>query len=232
MNELVMCLRGVTKSFTLHVQGGRVLPVLDGIDLDVRSGDGVALVGPSGTGKSTLLRCIYGNYGVDAGTVQVRDGDRIVDVAALAPHELAAVRSRALGYVSQFLRAVPRVAAIDVAADPLLALGVGVDEARDRVAALFERMLLPERLWPLSPTTFSGGEKQRVNLARTLVVSYPVLLLDEPTAALDARSRERVVGLLQERRAAGAALIGIYHDDAVRRRLADRFIAVERGKAA
>ena len=227
-----MRLRGVTKSFTLHVQGARVLPVLRDIDLEVRAGDGVALVGPSGTGKSTLLRCIYGNYGVDRGGIDVADGGRTVDVTALAPHELGALRQRSLGYVSQFLRAVPRVPAIDVAAEPLLHLGVARDEAHARVAALFERMLLPERLWQLSPTTFSGGEKQRVNLARTLAVPYPVLLLDEPTAALDATSRERVVALLRERREAGAALIGIYHDDEVRAQLADRFITIVRGEAA
>jgi len=232
VSDVVVRLRGVSKSFTLHVQGARVLPVLRGIDLEIRAGDGVALVGPSGAGKSTLLRCIYGNYGVDAGGIDVRDGAGVVDVTALAPHELGDLRRRSLGYVSQFLRAIPRVPAIDVASEPLLQLGVERAQAHERVAALFERMLLPERLWQLSPTTFSGGEKQRVNLARTLSVDYPVLLLDEPTAALDATSRAQVVALLRERRAAGAALIGIYHDDEVRTQLADRFITIERGEAA
>ena len=217
-----MRVAGLAKTFTLHVQNAARLPVFADAELEVRAGDGVALTGPSGAGKSTFLRCLYGNYGADAGSIAIRDGGRLVEMTTLTPYELAAVRTRSIGYVSQFLRVIPRVPAIDVAAEPLRDIGVGEEEARERVASLFRRMLVPERLWSLSPTTFSGGEKQRINLARTLVVEYPILLLDEPTSALDAQSREAVVALLSERRARGTALVGIYHDDEVRTRLADR----------
>lgn len=227
----VLRARGVSKSFVLHVQGGRRLDVLAGVDADVRAGDAVAVVGPSGTGKSTLLRCLYGNYGIDTGTIIVRDGERDVALETLAPHALADLRARRLGYVSQFLRVVPRIGALDVAAEPLLRLGVALRDARARIAELFARMALPERLWELSPTTFSGGEKQRVNLARALAPPYALLLLDEPTSALDPAARDRVIELLRERRAAGTALVGIYHDGEVRNALAERTIDLTRREA-
>jgi alpha-D-ribose 1-methylphosphonate 5-triphosphate synthase subunit PhnL len=211
--------QNISKTFTLHVQGGSRLPVLDGVSLTVRAGEAVVLTGVSGSGKSTFLRCLYGNYRVDEGTIRVRDGDGFAELTALEPHALAALRTRAIGYVSQFLRAIPRVPAIDVAAEPLLAMGFDAAAARERIAELFERLHLPERLWQLSPTTFSGGERQRVNVARALAPQQPILLVDEPTSALDQASRERVLALLAERREAGTAVIGIFHDEEARTRL-------------
>lgn len=214
----------ISKTFTLHLQGGVSLPVLHQRSLDVRAGECVALTGASGSGKSTFMRSLYGNYGVDGGAIHVREGDGTVDLSALSSHELAALRARTIGYVSQFLRVIPRIPALEIAIEPLLARGVARTEAQDVVTALFRRLDIPARMWVLSPTTFSGGEKQRINLARTLAVPYPILLLDEPTSALDAASRERVIELLLERKAAGAAMVGIFHDDEVRARLADRSI--------
>lgn len=215
----VLIAENVSKTFTLHVQGGSRLPVLDGVSLTVRAGEAVVLTGASGTGKSTFLRCLYGNYRVDGGTIRVRDGESFADLTTLDAHGLAALRTRAIGYVSQFLRAIPRVPAIDVAAEPLLAMGLDAETARGRIAELFERLHLPQRLWQLSPTTFSGGERQRVNVARALAPQQPILLVDEPTSALDQVSRERVLALLAEHRDAGAAIVGIFHDDDARTRL-------------
>jgi alpha-D-ribose 1-methylphosphonate 5-triphosphate synthase subunit PhnL len=219
MSTPLLIAQNVRKAFTLHVQGGARLPVLEGVSLTVRAGEAVVLTGASGSGKSTFLRCLYGNYRVDGGTIQVRDGAGFAELTALGAHELAALRARSIGYVSQFLRAIPRVAAIDVAAEPLLARGVDGATARRRAGELFERLHLPQRLWALSPTTFSGGERQRVNVARALVQQHPILLVDEPTSALDQHSRELVLALLAEHRAAGAALVGIFHDDDARTRL-------------
>ena len=219
----------VSKTFTLHLQGGATLPVLRDLSFELRGGECVALSGRSGSGKSTFMRALYGNYGVDAGSIFVHDGDGEVDLTRLAAHELTALRTRTVGYVSQFLRVIPRVAALDIVVEPLTATGVARPAAQTMASELFTRLALPERLWQLSPTTFSGGEKQRVNLARTLGVPYPVLLLDEPTSALDAHCRERVIELLLERKHAGAALVGIFHDDEVRARLADRCIEFPAG---
>lgn len=232
MSATLLRAHGLSKSFTLHLQGGVHLPVLHDLAFELRAGECVALAGASGSGKSTFMRSLYGNYGVDAGTICVFDGGAFVDLTLLAPHELASLRARTVGYVSQFLRVIPRVPALEIAIEPLLQNGLERDAACEVVRTLFTRLSVPERLWSLSPTTFSGGEKQRVNLARTLGVAYPILLLDEPTSALDAQSREAVIELLLERKAAGAALVGIFHDDEVRGRVADRSIVFGGGTAA
>jgi alpha-D-ribose 1-methylphosphonate 5-triphosphate synthase subunit PhnL len=222
-----LCLSGVGKTFTMHLQGGIAIPVLHGVELAVAEGECVALTGPSGAGKSTVLRMIYGNYITDEGQILVVDGERIVDMAAAAPRRVLDLRRRTISYVSQFLRAVPRVAAIDVVSEPLRALGTSAADARDRAATLLQRLNLPERLWTLPPATFSGGEQQRVNIARGLIAEHPILILDEPTASLDARNRDVVVELINERKKAGVAMLGIFHDADVRDAVCDRSVDVQ-----
>ncbi|MEM9214379.1 MAG: phosphonate C-P lyase system protein PhnL [Cyanobacteria bacterium P01_F01_bin.150] len=212
----------LVKSFVLHTQGSIELPVLEGVSLAVNAGECVALSGPSGSGKSTFMRSLYANYRIDSGHIWVQHQETWVDLAQLEPHQLIEVRQHTLGYVSQFLRVIPRVPAVEVAAEPLMELGVEREDACEKVRGLFQRLKLPERLWELSPTTFSGGEKQRVNIARAFSVDYPILLLDEPTSALDAANREVVMQLIEERKADGCAMVGIFHDDEVRERVCDR----------
>jgi alpha-D-ribose 1-methylphosphonate 5-triphosphate synthase subunit PhnL len=215
-------LSNVSKDFTLHNQGGTVIPVMQGAALRVRAGECVGLIGSSGAGKSTLMRMIWGNYLAASGSIRVGG----LDVASAAPREIIRLRRETLGYVSQFLRVVPRVPTLDVVAEPLLTLGLPADQARDRAAALLARLNIPDRLWTLSPTTFSGGEQQRVNIARGFAHAYPALLLDEPTASLDAVNREVVLGLIDEAKARGTAILGIFHDEAARDRVCDRVIDV------
>ena len=217
-------IEAVAKQFCLHNQGGAVIPVLSGAELSVKPGECVALTGSSGAGKSTLMRMIYGNYVTQSGRILIGG----LDVARAEPREILALRRQVLGYVSQFLRVVPRVPTRDVVAEPLLALSVPADEARARAEALLERLRIPQRLWQLSPTTFSGGEQQRVNIARGFVPPYPALLLDEPTASLDPVNRETVLCLIDEAKARGAAIVGIFHDAPARARVADREIDVGR----
>ncbi|MEO0542085.1 MAG: phosphonate C-P lyase system protein PhnL [Cyanobacteria bacterium P01_A01_bin.105] len=206
----------VIKGFTLHTQGGIHLPVLTGVSLTLNPGECVALSGPSGSGKSTFMRTLYANYRIDRGDIWVRHQTQWVNLPQLPPHELMAVRRHTLGYVSQFLRVIPRVPALDVAAEPLIDSGVDRTVAQDKIRRLFQQLNLPERLWSLSPTTFSGGEKQRVNIARAFAMDYPILLLDEPTSALDAANRAVVIDLIRQRKARGCGLIGIFHDEAVK----------------
>lgn len=215
-------IENVSKQFVLHNQGAAVIPVMNGASLQVAAGECVALVGASGAGKSTLMRMIYGNYLVNSGAIRVGG----VDVARAEPREILALRREVLGYVSQFLRVVPRVPTLDVVAEPLLTVGVPETEARDRARVLLARLNIPERLWSLSPTTFSGGEQQRVNIARGFAHGFPALLLDEPTASLDARNRDVVMGLIEDAKARGAAIIGIFHDEAARVRVCDREVDV------
>jgi alpha-D-ribose 1-methylphosphonate 5-triphosphate synthase subunit PhnL len=212
----------VHKTFTIHAHGGTRINVLQGLSLQLFRGECVALVGVSGSGKSTFMRTIYGNYLADAGTITLQHEGRALDMSAALPYQWRAVRRSTIGYVSQFLRVIPRVPAVEVAAEPLLELGVEPEEARAKAQELFTRLRLPRALWNLSPTTFSGGEKQRVNIARTLGVDYPILLLDEPTSALDVATRRVVVDLLREKLESGTAMVGIFHDEEVRRTLATR----------
>ena len=213
---------GLGKSFTLHTQGGAVLPVMRGAHLRVGAGECVALTGASGAGKSTLMRMIWGNYRIDAGSVRVGG----LDLAQASAREIIALRRTTLGYVSQFLRVVPRVPTLDVVAEPLLTLGHDARAARDAAAAMLGRLNIPERLWSLSPTTFSGGEQQRVNIARGFIHPWPALLLDEPTASLDPLNREVVLALIEGAKAGGAAIVGIFHDAAARARACDREVDV------
>ncbi len=213
---------GINKTFTLHNQGGIELSVLENATLELKQGECVVLTGVSGTGKSSLMKALYGNYGINAGEIWVKHDNQWVDLAQLPPHEVIAVRQRTIGYVSQFLRVIPRVSALDVAAEPLLDLGWDIDKARHKIKELFSLLNLPERLWQLSPTTFSGGEKQRVNLARALAVNYPILLLDEPTSALDAANTDVAIALLNQKKDEGVALLAIFHDEKIKQKLCDR----------
>jgi alpha-D-ribose 1-methylphosphonate 5-triphosphate synthase subunit PhnL len=217
-------LSDVSKAFTLHNQGGAVIEVMRGASLSVAPGDCVALVGPSGAGKSTLMRMIQGNYLAASGRIEVAG----VDVARAEPREILRLRREVLGHVSQFLRVVPRVPTREVVAEPLLRLGCPRETALARAEALLRRLNIPEALWSLSPTTFSGGEQQRVNIARGFAHPWPVLLLDEPTASLDPANREVVLALIEEAKARGAAILGIFHDAEARARVCDREVDVGR----
>jgi alpha-D-ribose 1-methylphosphonate 5-triphosphate synthase subunit PhnL len=218
----VLEVSGLCKSFVIHAQGDLALPVLKDAALAVSPGECLALVGPSGAGKSTLLRSLYGNYRPQSGSIRVHHRHQWVELVDAEPRVTLDVRRHTIGFVSQFLRVIPRVGAIDVVAEPLLRRGVTPEEAHRRAAFLLEALTIPRHLWPLPPATFSGGEQQRVNIARSLIADYPVLLLDEPTASLDDANRDGVVDLIRRRREAGAAIVGIFHDVAVRAALATR----------
>ena len=214
------------KTFTMHLQGGVKLPVVRGVSFHVNDGECVVLAGPSGAGKSSILKMIFGNYRCDTGCIAIRHQGVLLDLAKAEPREILSVRRSTIGYVSQFLRAVPRVPTLDVVAEPLIVTGVPRDKAREQAAQLLRRLNIPERLWSLPPSTFSGGEQQRVNIARGFISDHPILLLDEPTASLDATNREIVVNLIGEKKRAGVAIVAIVHDDEVRRAIADRTVDV------
>jgi alpha-D-ribose 1-methylphosphonate 5-triphosphate synthase subunit PhnL len=220
------------KTFTMHLQGGVQLPVVRGVSFEVKAGECVVLSGPSGAGKSSILKMIFGNYRCDAGRIGIRHQGAQLDLAKAEPRDILSVRRATIGYVSQFLRAVPRVSSIDVVAEPLIVNGIARPEARERAGQLLHRLNIPERLWPLPPSTFSGGEQQRVNIARGFISDLPILLLDEPTASLDAANRAVVVELIDEKKRAGIAMVAIVHDDEIRHLIADRIIDVTSFAAA
>ena len=218
--------RALAKSFTLHLRDGLRLPVLSGIDLEVAQGECVVLAGPSGAGKSTLMRSLYGNYRADSGGILILHHGETIDLAVADPRTILAVRHETLGYVSQFLRVVPRVSALDVVAEVLLARGIDPGIARDRARSLLLRLNIPARLHAIPPATFSGGEQQRVNLARGFIAGHPILLLDEPTASLDAENRQVVIAMVLEAKKAGTAIVAICHDADMRDAIADRMFTM------
>lgn len=226
MNETMIRARHLTKFFTMHNQGGVMIPVFEDVDLQIGRGEAVVLHGPSGAGKSTLLRILYGNYLPTSGSVEIRHDGHLIDIVAAHPRMVIAIRKNTLSYVSQFLRVIPRVTTLDIVKDPMLGRGVEEDEATERARDILARLNLPERLWSLPPQTFSGGEQQRVNIARSFVDPTPIMLLDEPTASLDAANRAIVVDLIADARSKGAAIVGIFHDDAVRDAVATRIFPV------
>lgn len=222
----VLKIENLAKSFVLHQQGGVQIPVFESLSAEVEAGEAVAVTGPSGRGKSSLLKLIYGTYRATAGSIRVLSGGDWQDIVTAAPREVLALRREAIGYVTQFLRVIPRVPAERIVAEPLIDRGVAEDDALARARHLLGRLNIPERLWHLSPMTFSGGEQQRVNIARGFAAYFPVLLLDEPTASLDAENRRRVLELIGEAQGQGSAIIGVFHDAEERRMACTRQIAL------
>jgi alpha-D-ribose 1-methylphosphonate 5-triphosphate synthase subunit PhnL len=218
----VLKVSGIAKQFVLHQARGVALTVLEDVNLEVCPGECLALSGRSGAGKSTLLRLLYGNYLATRGSIRVRHQGEWLELVGAEPRQILAARRDTLGYVSQFLRVIPRVTTLDVVMEPARLRGYAKAAAEARAAMLLTRLNIPERLWRLAPGTFSGGEQQRVNIARSFMTPWPVLLLDEPTASLDDANRQVVLDLIGEARAAGSAIIGIFHDRYAREAVASR----------
>jgi alpha-D-ribose 1-methylphosphonate 5-triphosphate synthase subunit PhnL len=220
----------LSKQFLLHLQNSTALTVLQNFDLTLSPGDCVRLSGPSGMGKSTVLKLAYGNYRASAGEILVRDTEgQYIDMTQASARAVLHLRAHSMGYVSQFLRVIPRVAAIDIVAEPLLENGlelVSREQAREEAAHWLTRLHIPEALWQLPPATFSGGEQQRINLARSFIKPRPLLLLDEPTASLDPVNTQTVIEMIVQARAQGVAILGIFHDDTVAQEVVSRTVSM------
>ena len=234
---MMLQMKQVSKRFTLHHQNGAELQVLNQVDMSLSAGECVVLDGPSGMGKSTLLKLMYANYRATSGQIEVQQADgRLLELTQASPRELVRMRRDTMGYVSQFLRVIPRVSALDVVAEPLIEDGAeqapAIEAAREQARMWLTRLRIPEGLWHLPPATFSGGEQQRINIARNMIKPRPILLLDEPTASLDAANTQTVIDLIQEAVARGAALVGIFHDAHVGAAVATRRLDVAQFRSA
>ncbi|HEX3813843.1 MAG TPA: ATP-binding cassette domain-containing protein [Mycobacteriales bacterium] len=227
----VLAVRGLTKHFTMHLVDDRVAHALAGVDLDVAAGEHVALAGASGAGKSTLLRCVYRTYLASGGRIsfRTRDGD-VVDLATMPDANVRALRGQEIGYVSQFLRAEPRRAVLDIVARAGVARGMNADRARKAAAEALARVGIDEALWPVHATVLSGGQKQRVNIAAGTISPPRLLLLDEPVSALDPANRGSVLDMIGELESAGVAVLSVFHDLDAIERLARRVVVLRAGQ--
>lgn len=231
MSEIVLEVRGLSKRFTVH-ERGVTLTAFEDVSFDLRAGTFTALVAPSGSGKSSLLKCVYRAYLPGEGGIALHTAAGPVDLALAGEHEVLRLRRREMGFVTQFLHCLPRQSCTDVVARPLLPLGVPRAEARARAGEMLAALGLPPHLFALAPATFSGGEKQRVNLARGLLPGPRLLLLDEPTASLDADSAELAIRAIGNARRGGAAILAVLHNLALVERLADNVIELRAPTAA
>ena len=227
--EVVLQINNLQKSFTLHNQGEVSFQVFDDLTLSVNKGECVVLHGKSGQGKSTLLRCLYANYLSDSGSILFQDEGSVYDLNQLSERALINLRREKIAYVSQFLRVIPRIPTLEIVMQPMLGMGYSRQHAEQRAVDLLSRLNIPQRLWQLSPTTFSGGEQQRVNIAREFTVIRPLMLLDEPTASLDQQNRNTVIELILEAKQEQAAIVGIFHDEQSRSRVADKLFDLKTG---
>jgi len=223
----VLKIENLSKSFLLHQQAGARIPLFEGLSAEVAAGEAVAVTGPSGRGKSSLLKLVYGTYRANSGAIRVLSGSAWTDVVTALPRDVIALRRDVIGYVTQFLRVIPRVPAEMVVAEPMIDRGAAPEAALARARMLLDRLNIPKRLWHLSPMTFSGGEQQRVNIARGFAAHFPILLLDEPTASLDTENRNRVLELIAEARGAGSAILAVFHDETERHRACARSIRLD-----
>ncbi len=220
----------LSKTFRIHILGGKVIEGCSGVSFSVAEGGSLGLSGPSGTGKSTVLKCIYRTYLPTGGDIWY---DSIaygrINLARTADPVVLEIRNKEVGYVSQFFRVIPRVSAIEIVAEPLLTRkGLSEGEAKKRAAEILERLNIPMNLFDAYPSTFSGGEQQRLNIARAVIWKPRLLLLDEPTASLDKDSAAVVIELLRELREQGTSVIGIFHDNRLTTSITDRTCRVRK----
>lgn len=220
--EAAICTRGVTRDFKA---GQQTITVLHGIDLDVRAGELTYLVGESGSGKTTLISIMCGILWPTIGEVKVFG----TDIYALGDTELVEFRLRNIGFIFQQYNLIPSIDAASNAAVPLLAQGMNRAEARERAEAMLAKLNIADQAAKL-PSQLSGGQQQRVAIARALVHEPRLVVCDEPTAALDARSGRRVMDLLREVAVAeDRACVIVTHDNRIFD-LADRILVLEDGR--
>lgn len=229
----IIKVRHLTKHFTLHMQAGKRITGCEDISFNLSAGESMGIVGPSGAGKSTIMKCIYRTYLPTAGQILYRTAaGETVDLATAGEREIVRLRHSEIGYVSQFLKVIPRVSAVDTVAEGLRQRGWRMEEARRQAREILTMMNIDQTLWDTYPSTFSGGEQQRINLARVLVTKPRLLLLDEPTASLDGETKKVVIQALLHLKKQGTAMIGIFHDLEAMNQLVDKVFSVKTGQCS
>ncbi|MEM9832721.1 MAG: phosphonate C-P lyase system protein PhnL [Bacteroidota bacterium] len=233
MTNSILDIRNLRKDFVLHILNDKHIEALHDLNFQINSGEVVGLAGKSGSGKSSLIKCIYRTYLATSGEILYRSADnQVIDLATASDYEILALRKSEITYCSQFLRVIPRVSAVDVVAEPLVIRGSDWESARSQARDYLQALGLPQELWDAFPATFSGGEQQRINVARAIIARPRFLLIDEPTASLDQVTKDVVIDLVLRLKAKGTSVLCISHDAYTMERLADRTIELKEGRLA
>lgn len=229
----ILEVKNVSKHFHLHIQNNKRIAALEDVSFEMEQGEVLGLTGKSGSGKSSLMKCIYRTYLVNSGAILLRsEHGGVIDLATATEHDVLRVRKSEMFYCSQFLSVIPRVPAVDIVAESLKRKGRSEEEAREVAKDLFSKLGLPRELWDAFPATFSGGEQQRVNIARAIIAAPRFLLVDEPTASLDQKTKDIVIDLVLALKAQGTSVVLITHDAHTLERMADRRLHLEHGRVS
>ena len=229
----ILEVKNVSKHFQLHIQNNKRIAALDDVSFEMEQGEILGLTGKSGSGKSSLMKCIYRTYLVNSGAIVLTTESRgPVDLAKASEHKVIEMRKTEMFYCSQFLSVIPRVPAVEIVAEPLARKGKTPVEAREMARDLLDRLGLPRELWDAFPATFSGGEQQRVNIARAIIAAPRFLLVDEPTASLDLKTKDVVIDLVLALKTQGASVVLITHDQHTLERMSDRRLHLEHGRVS
>ena len=219
------------KRFEMHILNEKAIEALHQVSLRMEEGEIIGLTGKTGSGKSTLMKCMYRTYLATSGNIFFTTAQGgTIDLSTASEHEVLNVRRTEMTYCSQFLQVIPRVPALDVVASALVARGSSIDKGRELARKIFEVLTLPSELWDAYPATFSGGEQQRVNIARAIIARPRLLLVDEPTASLDLKTKDAVIDMLLELKSNGTSIVLITHDAHTLERMADRTLHLENGR--
>lgn len=210
--EPLLEIKDLSKTFDLHNLGKHIRAV-DRVDIQLKPGEFVGITGKSGSGKSTILKCIYGTYRIQRGSIWYHSKKfGRINLAEASDRELLYLRKHEIGYVSQFLNVMPRTTARQLVKQAILEMGDTPEVAEKETEKILAHFELDQELWDSYPTTFSGGEKLRLNIARAMVKKPRLLLLDEPTASLDHDSKMKVKLLIEQLMKEGTTMLGIFHD--------------------
>jgi alpha-D-ribose 1-methylphosphonate 5-triphosphate synthase subunit PhnL len=224
-------IENLSKIFTIHILKDKRIEAFRGVSFELKAGYCLGISGPSGSGKSSILKCIHRTYLATSGSIVFDSEEGEIDLVSASEHRIIALRRKEIAYVSQFLKVPPRVAARDIVAEPLIRQGRPEAQSRERAESLLEQLNIPGRLHDAYPATFSGGEQQRINIARAVIQGPRLLLLDEPTASLDKDSESLVLHLFSTLKSSGTAMIVIFHDPRVLEHLSDRIYSIPPSKA-
>ena len=220
----------LSKIFNLHILNEKRIEALKQINFTMKEGEIIGLTGKSGSGKSSLMKCIYRTYLASSGEILYASRAGQVDMVQADDHQVIDLRKSEITYCSQFLSVIPRVSAVDVVCENLFRTEKDKEKAREKAKTMIEMLGLPVELWDAFPVTFSGGEQQRINVARAIIAEPRFLLIDEPTASLDIKTKDVVIDLILELKKNGTSVLCISHDEYTLDRLVDRRLHLQMGE--